>query len=82
MSVGSSLPESTEMTPSDVEIPTRVQELPKEPTTIVETPPQTEPEDVTVTEMPQVNTEKNTRNVFVNKLSGMTPHFCDRLSEL
>ena len=58
MFVGSSLPESTEMTPSDVEIPKRVQEPPQEPTTIVETPPQIEPEDVTLTEPTQVNTRK------------------------
>ena len=58
ISVGSSLPESTEMTPPDVDLPTRVQEPPQEPTTIVETPPQTEPEEVTLTEMPQVNTRK------------------------
>ena len=48
LSVGSSLPESTEVTFSDVEIPTRVQEP-----TLVETPPQTAPEEVTLTMNPR-----------------------------
>ena len=41
------------MTFSDVEIPTRVQEP-----TLVETPPQTAPEEVTLTGAPQANTRK------------------------
>lgn len=47
-SVGSSVPESAEVTSPEVDIPTEVQAPPPEPTS-AETPSQTEQEDVTVT---------------------------------